>query len=162
MQLKQDPKKKIQEAERKYIIFSIGDEEYGLPVLQVHEIVKLDKLIDVPHSRDYFIGMMDIRGRVQPIIDLKRKLGIHMHAGETNMDRAIMLQTGGRRVGLAVDRVSHVISFNPEDIDSGPPTVKTVSTRFITGVGKHKDRFIVLMDLENLFSQEEVEELFQL
>ena len=150
------------ETEKKYIIFSMGDEDYGLPVSQVHEIVKLDKLIEVPHARTYFLGLMDIRGRVQPIIDLKKKLGIHIQTTEHNLDRAIILQTNGRRVGLAVDRVSHVIPFDANDIDSGPPTVKTVSTRFITGVGKHKDKFIVLMNLENLFSSEEMEELFRI
>ena len=154
-------KRSISEVEQKYIVFSLGDEEYGLPVLQVHEIVRLTELIKVPHSREYFMGLMDIRGRVLPVINLKRKLGIHLDEEESALDRAIILETGGRRVGLSVDKVSHVVRLASEEIDSGPPTVKTVSTRFITGVGKHKDRFVVLMNLEHLFSDEELQELFQ-
>ncbi|MCB1138561.1 MAG: purine-binding chemotaxis protein CheW [Leptospiraceae bacterium] len=153
-------KKALSEVEQKYIVFSLGEEEYGLPVLQVHEIVRLSEIIKVPHSREYFMGLMDIRGKVLPVINLKKKLGIHLEDRETVLDRAIILETAGRRVGLSVDRVSHVVRFAAEEIDSGPPTVKTVSTRFITGVGKHKDRFVVLMNLEHLFSDEELEELF--
>ncbi|MCB1166749.1 MAG: purine-binding chemotaxis protein CheW [Leptospiraceae bacterium] len=153
-------KRNISEIEQKFIVFSLGDEEYGLPVLQVHEIVRLSELIKVPHSREYFMGLMDIRGRVLPVIDLKKKLGIHLEDDAQKLDRAIILETAGRRVGLSVDKVSHVVRFAAEEIDSGPPTVKTVSTRFITGVGKYKDRFVVLMNLEHLFSDEELAELF--
>jgi purine-binding chemotaxis protein CheW len=153
--------KKTSEVEQKYIVFSLGDEDYGLPVLQVHEIVRINELIKVPHSRTYFMGLMDIRGRVLPVIDLKKKLGIHLEDAPQKLDRAIILETAGRRVGLSVDKVSHVVRFNADEIDSGPPTVKTVSTRFITGVGKYKDQFVVLMNLENLFSDEELKELFE-
>jgi purine-binding chemotaxis protein CheW len=150
----------VAEIKQKYITFSLGDEEYGIPVLQVLEIIKMDNLIQIPHARDYFMGLMDIRGQVVPIINLKKKLGIHLDTLDTRMDRSIIIQSGGKRVGLAVDRVSHVIRFPPESIDTGPPTVKTASSRFIFGVGKARDQFVVLMNLENLFSSDEVEEVF--
>lgn len=148
------------EVEQKYITFSMGDEDYGIPVMQAHEIVRIEELIDIPHSKSYFMGLMDIRGIVLPIIDLRKKLGIGSETDSSALDRAIVIETAGRRVGLAVDRVSHVIRFNPENIDAGPPTIKSASTRFITGVGKHQDRFVVLMNLENLFSAEEMAEFF--
>lgn len=151
----------VSEIRQKYITFSLGEEEYGIPVLQVLEIIKMDNLIQLPHAKDYFMGLMDIRGQVIPIINLKKKLGIHLDVAAGEMDRAIIIETSGRKVGLAVDRVSHVIRFPPEAIDMGPPSVKSASSRFIFGVGKHKDQFVVLMNLEMLFSVEEVEELFE-
>ncbi len=148
------------EIRQKYITFSLGEEEYGIPVLQVLEIIKMDNLIQIPHSKDYFMGLMDIRGQVIPIINLKKKLGIHLESSEDIVDRSIIIETNGRKVGLAVDRVSHVIRFPPDAIDMGPPSVKSASSRFIFGVGKHKDQFVVLMNLESLFSTEEIEDLF--
>lgn len=148
------------EIRQKYITFSLGDEDYGIPVLQVLEIVKIENLIAIPHAMPYFLGLMDIRGQVLPIINLKKKLGIHLESSNEEMERAIIIETSGRKVGLAVDQVSHVIRFPPESIDTGPPTVRSASSRFISGVGKHQDQFIVLMSLENLFTQEEMENLF--
>lgn len=139
----------------------MNDEEYGLEVFKVHEIVRIESIIPVPHSRSYFLGMMDIRGKVIPIIDLKAKLGL-AESGSAAPERAIIIEVEKRRVGLAVDRVSSVVPFRAEDIDQGPPAVKSVHTRFIAGIGKLKDRFVVLMNLDHLFSVEELHELFSL
>lgn len=145
--------------DQKYITFALGEEEYGIPVLQVWEIVKIDALIRIPRAREYFLGFLDLRGHVLPVIDLKKKLGLQSGASDEEFNRAIIIQTAGRRVGLAVDRVLHVLNFPPENIDSGPPTMKSSSSKFIAGVGKHKDQFIILMNLENLFSRDEINEL---
>jgi purine-binding chemotaxis protein CheW len=102
--------------------------------------------------------MMDIRGKVVPIIDLRVKL--ELDKNETSPDRAIIIEVEKKRIGLAVDRVSSVVQFRAEDIDQGPPAVKSVHTRYIAGIGKWKDRFIVLMNLDHLFSAEELSELF--
>ena len=149
------------QSDQKYVIFIMKDEEYGLEVLKIHEIVKIDTIIPVPHARPYFLGMMDIRGKVIPVIDLKGKLGLDDSA-DAKPDRAIIIEIEHRRVGLAVDRVSSVVQFRAEDIDQGPPAVKSVHTRYISGIGKIKERFIVLMNLEHLFSVEELTELFSL
>ena len=144
--------------EQKYITFALGEEEYGIPVLHVWEIVKIDSLVRIPRARDYFLGFLDLRGHVLPVIDLKKKLGLQGQDSD-EFNRAIIIQTAGRRVGLAVDRVLHVLNFPPENIDSGPPTMKSSSSKFIAGVGKHKDQFIILMNLENLFTRDEINEL---
>ena len=141
---------------QKYITFSLGEEDYGIPVLQVLEIVKIENLIQLPHSRDYFVGLMDIRGTVLPVINLRKKLGIHMDAGDNQAERAVIIQAGNKRIGLAVDRVSHVHDFPTDSIDAGPATIKSASNRFITGVGKIKDHFVILLNLENLFTVEEL------
>ena len=149
------------ESEQKYITFSLGDEEYGVPVIQVVEIVKMDDLIMIPHSLNYFKGLLDIRKQVVPVIDLKKKLEILLDGDTvTNYDRAIIIKAYGKRIGLAVDHVSHVVRFLPENIDAGPPAVKSSANRYIAGVGKHKDHFIVLINLENLFSPDEIEMIF--
>ena len=153
----------------KYLTFSLGIEEYGIPVLQVLEIIKINKLIEVPHAKKYFLGLMDVRGHVVPVIDLKTKLGIfysededldeagkHEDEEDEFGDRAIIIKAFGKRVGLAVDKVSHVHNFNTNSIDVGPASMKNASSRYITGVGKIKDNFVILLDLENLFTEGEI------
>ncbi len=178
-----------EEIQQKYLTFMLGEEEYGVPVLQVAEIVKVENLIRIPHAREYFLGLMDIRGRVLPIVDLRLKLAIQGPeaatgvdseepaaapgasgaAGQSSsgsaksaprLDRAIIIEIQGRRIGLAVDQVSHVVRFLPENIDPGPPSLKTAASKFVTGVGKNDEEFVVLMNLNHLFSEEELSGLF--
>ena len=172
-----------EEIQQKYLTFMLGEEEYGIPVLQVAEIVKVENLIRIPHARNYFLGLMDIRGRVLPIVDLKRKLLIQTEestgdekpaasakstpgkqgpavVGKGQLDRAIIISIQGRRVGLAVDQVSHVVRFPPENIDPGPPSLKSAASKFVTGVGKNEEEFVVLMNLNHLFTEEELTGLF--
>ncbi len=151
------PSHGIQKSEQ-YITFSLGGEDYGVPVLEVLEIVRIENLIRVPHAREYLLGMMDIRGQVIPVIDLKKKL--QMEAAETQATRAIIMQIGRRRIGLAVDQVSHVRTFTTDNIDEGPPVLRSGASRHIMGVGKSGDQFVVLMSLSNIFSAEEVEQFF--
>ncbi len=141
----------------KYITFSMGEEEYGVPVLQVVEIVRREKLIPVPHARDELIGLMDIRGAVLPLINLKARLGLGRE--EPEGDRAIVMEMAGRRVALAVDRVSHVEAFPEDMVDTGPTAMRSASSRFILGVGKKGDRFVILLDLRDLFGREELQKL---
>lgn len=156
------PASGIEEIEQKYLTFFLGEEEYGIPVLQVQEIVRIEKLIRLPHARDYFLGLMDIRNRVLPIVDLKARLAIQSEDEDRRGegDRAIIIEIQGRRIGLAVDQVSHVVRFPPESIDPGPPSLKSSASRFITGVGKSNDEFVVLMNLNHLFSEDELSGLF--
>jgi len=149
------------EAFQKYITFSLGEEEYGIPVLQVNEIVKIQSIIKIPHAFNYFIGLIDIRGSVIPLIDLKKKLGLEFETETVSrFDRAIIVQAEGRKIALAVDRVSHVIRLTADSIDSGPPVIKSASNKYIAGIGKYRDQFIVLMNLETLFSPEEVDFIY--
>lgn len=148
------------EIDQKYLTYMLGEEEYGIPVAQVVEIVKLENLIEVPHALQYFKGLMDIRGRVLPIVDLKTKLGLDSEFDAHDGERAIIIELNGRRVGLAVDEVHHVDRFPPENIDPGPPSIKNASSRYVTGVGKSKDDFVVLLNLQFLFEEKELEYLF--
>ncbi|GIX40914.1 MAG: chemotaxis protein CheW [Leptospiraceae bacterium] len=145
--------------ENKYVIFTLDEEEYGFDVSRVLEIVRLEKLIPIPHSKDYFLGMVDIRGKVIPVIDLKKKLAIHQE-NSLRPEKLIVIELFGKKVAVAVDKVLNVIDFEPDEIDAGPPAVKSFHTKYISGIGKKDNRFIVLINLNTLFTEEEVKELF--
>lgn len=141
-----------------YIIFNLGEEEYAVPISIVEEIVKIESLIRVPKSKNFFAGIMDIRGKVVRMIDLARKLNIRI-TEDKQPDRAIVIKIGGKSVGIIVDKVSHVVTFPQSQIDPPPPSVKGISSRYIIGVGKMDDRFIILIDIEKILTIEEVAEL---
>jgi purine-binding chemotaxis protein CheW len=142
-----------------YIIFNLGEEEYAIPITIVEEIVKITNLIRVPQSKSYFAGIMDIRGKVVRMIDLTKRLNIRNTNTAENAERAIVIRIGGKSVGVIVDKVSHVIHFPASQVDPPPPSVKGISSRYITGVGKQDNRFIILIDIEKILTVEEISEL---
>ncbi|EQA37673.1 CheW-like protein [Leptospira inadai serovar Lyme str. 10] len=146
------------EIEHQYILFSLGEEEYAIPISWVDEIIKINNLVRVPRSKNYFAGIMDIRGKVVKMVDLAVKLNIPREH-ESEYDRAIVVKIGGESVGIIVDKVANVALFPPETVNPPPPSVKGISSRYITGVGKKDDRFIILIDIEKILGSEELSEL---
>ena len=136
------------------VCFKIGNEEYGVDILQVQEILKIPKITKLPKSRAYIIGVMDLRGKVIPIIDLGKRFGII--ADLANSNRAIVVDIEGKQVGLAIDSVSHVIKVDSGDIEPPPPVVKGISGKYIVGIAKLKSGFVVILDINQIFSAEEL------
>ncbi|MCB1141799.1 MAG: purine-binding chemotaxis protein CheW [Leptospiraceae bacterium] len=141
-----------------YITFTIGEEDYAISIVNVEEIVKVTNLIKVPKSQDYFVGLMDIRGKVVNMIDLSKKI-MNKKVGNSVMNRAIIVKIHGKSLGVIVDRVSHVVHFSNNQIDPPPPSVKGMSSRYIIGVAKKENRFIIIMDIEKILSTEELSEV---
>ena len=137
------------------VCFKIGDEEYGIDILKVQEILKLPEVTKLPGSLDYIMGVMDLRGRVISVVDLAEKFGIDSRT-DGNTSRAIVVEISGQQVGLAIDSVSHVVKVNTADIEAPPPVVKGISGKYIVGIGKLEDGFVVILDINQIFSSEEI------
>lgn len=144
--------------DNQYILFSLGDEEYAIPISIVEEIIKVENLIKVPRAKEYFSGIMDIRGKVVKMIDLAKKLNVN-HSEDFVIDRAIVVKAFGESIGILVDKVAHVVEFSKDSINPPPPSIKGISSRYILGVGKKDDRFIIIIDIQKILSSEEVAEL---
>lgn len=140
-----------------YITFTIGEEDYAISIINVEEIVKVSNLIKVPKSFEYFVGLMDIRGKVVNMIDLSKKI-MNKKMGESTLNRAIIVKIHGKSIGIIVDKVSHVVRFTESQIDPPPPSVKGISSRYIIGVAKKDNRFVIIMDIEKILSAEELAE----
>ncbi len=140
------------------VCFKIGSEEYGIDILQVQEILKLPKITKLPKSLNYILGVIDLRGRVIPIIDLAAKFAIQS-GGLKEESRAIVVEVEGKQVGLAIDSVSHVVKLNTSDIEPPPPVVKGISGKYIVGIAKLQDHFVVILDINQIFSQDEISAL---
>ncbi|MEM7183338.1 MAG: chemotaxis protein CheW [Spirochaetota bacterium] len=141
-----------------YITFTIGEEDYAISIVNVEEIVKVSNLIKVPKSQDYFVGLMDNRGNIVNMIDLSKKI-MNKKTTESQINRAIIVKINGKSLGIVVDKVSHVVHFSPSQIDPPPPSVKGISSRYIIGVAKKDNRFVIIMDIEKILSSEEFNDI---
>lgn len=137
------------------VCFKIGTEEYGIDILQVQEILKVPKITKLPKSKNHLLGVIDLRGKVIPIIDLGTKFGIFTELSSSI--RAIVVDINGKKVGLAIDSVSHVTKVDSNDIEPPPPVVKGISGKYIVGIAKIKTGFIVILDINQIFSTEEMQ-----
>ncbi|HNX58649.1 MAG TPA: chemotaxis protein CheW [Spirochaetota bacterium] len=139
------------------VCFKVGTEEYGIEILKVQEILKLPKITTLPKSADYILGIIDLRGKVIPIIDLGRKFAIDdQREAVTKNLRAIVVNINNKKVGLAIDAVSHVIKVENKDIEPAPPIVKGISGRYIVGIAKVDKGFVIILDINQIFLHDEL------
>lgn len=134
------------EVENKYVIFKLDQEYYGLPIDSVISIEKMGQTTRVPNAPDYVKGVTNLRGEVIPIVDLRKKLGMKPKELDRN-SRIIVVSLNEIIVGLIVDASSEVLEIDKEDIDKPPTNEKEEFTEYVNGIGKTKERLVILLDL---------------
>ena len=131
----------------KFLTFYLGEEEYGLEILKVQEILGLLPITRVPRIPNFIRGVINLRGKVIPIVDLRLKFA--MEVGETTARTCIIVvQRGAAQTGIVVDRVSEVLTIAEEQIEEAPPFGDEVDTSYILGIGKSGDRVCILLDID--------------
>jgi purine-binding chemotaxis protein CheW len=155
--LAEDILPKFRDADKEFhlVTFNLG-EEYGVPISQVREILRVSGITSVPNSPSYMEGVINLRGRVLPVLNLRKKLRLPVR-DISRTSRIIVTETGDKIVGLLADSVSHVMKVPQRFVEAAPEEVLEVDTDYITGVGKLKDRLIILLDLERLLKREKIE-----
>jgi len=147
------------EESKQLVIFRLGDEEFGVDILQVREIEKLDQQITrVPKSPAFVEGVINLRGEIVPIVDLRKRFGLVVRQ-TSNEARVIIVDISDGQVGMIVDAVVEVIRLNVSAIENAPPITRGVDAYYLSGVAKINDRLIILLNLERALSPEEVKEL---
>jgi purine-binding chemotaxis protein CheW len=140
------------------VSFKIGTEEFGVDILKVQEINKLVQITKVPNAPYFVEGVINLRGRIIPIVDLRTRLGLPRKDFDKNT-RIVVIDLHGKTIGFIVDAVNEVLRIS-NDIIEPPPTIsKGVNADYITSVAKLEDRLLILLDLEKLLSEEEKEKL---
>jgi len=147
------------EESKQLVIFRLGDEEFGVDILQVREIEKLDQQITrVPKSPVFVEGVINLRGEIVPIVDLRKRFGLVVRQ-TSNEARVVIVDISDGPVGMIVDAVVEVIRLNVSAIEAAPPITRGVDAYFLSGVAKIDDRLIILLNLERALSPEEMKEL---
>jgi CheW protein len=138
------------------VIFCIGDEEFGVDINQVKEIVKLISITRMPKAPVFIEGVVNLRGQIITVIDLAKRLDL-TSTGKTESTRIMVVEVGDNTVGMIVDSVSEVLRLSTDDIEDTPSLIDTeVHERYLRGVGKYNDRLLILLDLNAVLNAEEV------
>lgn len=152
-----EPSQKRQDDELLQLVtFSIGEEEFGVNILKVQEINRTMEITKVPRSPEFVEGVINLRGKVIPIIDLRRRFGL-VSKPEDKDTRIIVIEINSVIVGFVVDAVSEVLRIPASTVGPPPPVVAGVESDYISGVGQLKDRLLIMLDLDKLLSTEDLD-----
>ena len=156
-----DLSKKQEDEIFQLVTFSIGEEEFGVDILKVQEIIRTMEITKVPRAQSFVEGVINLRGKVIPIIDLRRRFGLASKAHDKHT-RLIVIEMDVMIVGFVVDSVSEVLRIPASTVEPPPPVVAGLESEYINGVGKLQDRLLILLDLNKLLSREDMELLSQM
>ena len=141
------------------VIFKIGDEEFGVEINQVREIVKLVSITRMPKAPVFIEGVVNLRGQIITVIDLAKRLDL-ISTGRSDSTRIMVVEVGEDTVGMIVDSVSEVLRLSADNIENTPSLIDTeVHEQYLRGVGKNGDRLLILLDLNTVLSTEEIKNL---
>ena len=144
----------------KYLTFALGKEEYGIPIQRVKEIIGMMEITEVPRTPDFIKGVINLRGKIIPLMDLRLKFGL---PEKTYSERTCIIVVevaseegrGVRMMGIAVDMVSEVVNIADGDVEQPPKYGNGVDIRFLRGMGKVKGKVVMLLDMDSVLSAEE-------
>jgi len=137
------------ERELHIVGFQVGRETYGVPIKSLHEIVRVPEITAVPDAPDYMEGVMNLRGKIVSVIDLRKRFGIR-NVSISRRNRILVLEHKGRLSGLIVDAASEVLKIPAADIEPASSLFHEGRLDCVTGLGKYQGRLIVLLDTARL------------
>jgi len=142
-------------SELQYVVFNLNQEEFGIDIMKVKEVISYEEPAYIPNSPNFIEGVINYRGKVIPVINLKKRF--EMKKTDIPADaKVIVISFNNREIGFVVDDVTRTIRLREEAIDSMPDTIETISRRFITGIGRIDDkRLIILLNLHNVLTDDE-------
>jgi purine-binding chemotaxis protein CheW len=141
-----------------WVTYKLGEETYGINVMQVQEVLRHTEIAPVPGAPEYVLGIINLRGNVVTVIDTRARFGLEPTEVSDN-SRIVIIESDEQVVGILVDSVAEVVYLRSSDIDSAPNVGTEESAKFIQGVSNRDGELLILVDLNKLLSDEEWEEL---
>ncbi len=143
--------------ENQFIIFNMDGEEFGIEITRAHEIVRMQGITELPQSSDFIEGIVNLRGEIITIIDLRKRF--YMEGNINDQTRIIIIDIAEMKTGIMVDSISGVIRIDADSISDPPGRISGIHGDYIQGIGRLDGRLIILLDLNQIFSSEELEEI---
>ena len=133
--------------------FRVGKETYGVPIRSVHEIVRVPEITAVPDAPEHVEGVINLRGKIISVIDLRKRLG-EANLAPSRQNRVLVIEYQGRLAGLIVDAASEVLKLSPEQVEPPPTVFQESALQCVTGMGKYQGRLIILLDIAKLLQSQ--------
>jgi purine-binding chemotaxis protein CheW len=135
------------------VVFTLGEEEYGVPIQFVKEIIRKPAVTHLPNAPAYVLGVINLRGQIIPILSLRQRFRLNSENHQET--KVVIVEFADLTVGMEVNEVSEVLTLNSERISSAPAMATTIDSNFISGVGKLQDRLLIILDVERILTDEE-------
>ncbi|MBE5959913.1 MAG: purine-binding chemotaxis protein CheW [Lachnospiraceae bacterium] len=153
-----DANKITQSDAKQYIVVTLGNEQYGIDIQYVDNIVRMQRITRVPKAQPYFKGVMNIRGEIIPVMSLRLKFGLEEDEFKNSTRILIIKLEPQSAIGIIVDEVKEVVTIGEESIDKVVAGTADEKATFLSGVGKHGDGLISLLNLQNVIIEKEAEQ----
>jgi len=152
----------VSESTNQFLTFTLGDEVFALDISSVREVLEYTTITKVPRTPEYIRGVINLRGRAVPVVDVRLKFG--MPETERTVNTCIIIVEvllGGEEtvLGALADSVKEVMDIEPKDVEPAPRMGTSIKADFIRGIGKHGEQFIIILDIDKVFSEEELTQL---
>ena len=145
---------------RQYVKFSVGNEEFGVDINLVREISKIQDMLKVPNTPPFIEGLLNLRGQVLTIFNLRKRLGMEDQAFDEN-SKIIIVWYNDIQIGFTVDKVSEIIKVEEANVEATPPSITGIDKRFLSGVIKSGEHLLLALDLTKVLSTDEEADLKQ-
>ena len=148
--------------DNKFLTFELGSENYAIPILKIKEIIGMMAITSVPRLPDFIKGVINLRGKIIPVLDLRLKFGLDEREYDDRTSIIVMelqMENSTRTSGVVVDTVSEVMDISADDIEPPPQYSTDVDQAFLTGMGKVGEEVIMLLDADKILSDDEMEKL---
>lgn len=148
------------------VTFQLGDEVYGVDIMDVKEIVKLQDVRPIPNAPYYVEGIINLRGEIIPIIDLHKRFRLKTITEDSDYAEFeggfIILQISGNKIGIVIDRVARVIPINLADVKDPPQMLSGIGTEYIQGVIRSESGYLIMLNIRKLFSAKELQKIIDI
>ncbi len=142
-----------------WVTFRLGDEKYGINVMQVQEVLRITEIAPVPGSPSYVLGIINLRGNVVTVIDTRNRFGL-MSKETDDSSRVVIIETEDHIIGILVDSVAEVVELRASEMENAPNVGNEESSKYIQGVTSTENELLILVDLNKFLSDETKEEMF--
>lgn len=139
----------------RFIEFSLGKEDYAIPLLMVREVISIPDTTPIPKSPPHFLGIMNLRGQVISVVDLRKKLKVD--AKQDKEEAVIIVDIGGMNIGVVVDSINKVLAFSSDEVSEMPEVENQINTHYIFGVYKKENSLTVLLDIAKVLDLKDME-----
>jgi purine-binding chemotaxis protein CheW len=151
----QDIRTSYSNGEQQFLTFNLAEEYYGVDILKVQEIKGYTNVTKIPNTPAYLKGVLNLRGTIVPIVDLRLKFGMGV-TEPTSFTVVVVVNVRNRVMGFLVDAVSDVLDLNAKNIQAPPDMGTTVDISFVAGIGNANDRLVTLLDIDRVLTEDEV------
>lgn len=138
-----------------WVTFRLGNETYGINVMQVQEVLRVSEIAPVPGAPDYVLGIINLRGNVVTVVDTRRRFGLPSKEPD-EMSRIVIIEAAEQVIGILVDSVAEVVELRTAEIETAPNVGNEDSARYILGVTSREGKLLILVDLNKFLTEEEI------